>query len=58
MKANAFDKYKTNGTVTKADEARFNRDAEKHFKSHPELPNGRDFRFNTTFDKKANKKRM
>ncbi len=29
---------------------------DKHWRSHPELPNGRDFRFNQTFDKKANHK--
>ncbi len=29
---------------------------DKHFMSHPELPNGRDFRFNQTFDKTANRK--
>lgn len=33
-------------SLTKAQEAAFERRAEKHFKSHRELPNGRDFRWN------------
>jgi hypothetical protein len=52
----SFDKYTTNGAMSKAQEAQFNRDAEKHFKSHPELPNGRDFRFNSEFDPEADSK--
>lgn len=29
---------------------------EKHFKSHPELPNGRDYRFNHTRNAEEDKK--
>lgn len=32
--------------MTPYEEAVFERKAEKHFKSHREIPNGRDFRFN------------
>jgi len=49
-------KYMTNGSMSAAQEAKFNKDADKHFKSHPELPNGRDFRFNSEFDASADKK--
>jgi len=38
--------------VEKATDAKI----EKHFSSHPELPNGRDFRFNSERDPKADKK--
>ncbi len=38
--------------MTPGEEAAFDKKAEKHFKGHPELPNGRDFRFNHQFDKK------
>ncbi len=33
--------------MTPAEEARFERQVEKEFRSHRELPNGRDFRWNT-----------
>ena len=36
--------------MTPQQEAAFERKAEKHFKSHPELPNGRTFRFNHEFN--------
>ena len=39
-------------SVEQATEARI----EKHFRSHPELPNGRDFRFNRTRDIEADRK--
>lgn len=37
--------------MTPQEEARFEAKAEQHFKSHPELPNGRDFRFNHEYNK-------
>ena len=37
--------------MTPAQEAAFDAKAEKHFKSHRELPNGKDYRFNHTFNK-------
>ena len=32
--------------MTRAEEAAFEKKAEKHFRSHRELPTGRDFRWN------------
>lgn len=42
--------------MTRHEEAVFNKKAEKHFKSHPELPSGKTIWFNKTWDSKANKK--
>lgn len=56
MDKKAFNKYLVNGALTKETEAQFERDSEKHFRSHPELPNGRDFRFNRAFSSRADKK--
>jgi len=39
--------------VTAHEEAVFERNAEKHFKSQRELPNGRDYRWNQEKDNKA-----
>lgn len=42
--------------MTEAEENAFEAKAEKHFKSHRELPNGRDYRFNKSYSKKEDKK--
>ena len=51
-----FNSYMTNGHMSRQQEAKFKNDSEKHFKSHRELPWGRDFRFNKTADPVADQK--
>jgi len=42
--------------MTEAEENVFEAKAEKHFRSHRELPNGRDYRFNHVHTKGEDKK--
>lgn len=42
--------------MTRQEEAAFEAKAEKHFRSHRELPNGRDYRFNRSYNKKDDEK--
>ena len=42
--------------MTRQEEIAFEKKAERHFKSHRELPNGRDYRFNKTYSKEEDRK--
>lgn len=42
--------------MTRNEEIAFEKKAEKHFRSHRELPSGRDFRWNSEKDPEADNK--
>lgn len=44
------------GAMTAAQEAAFDKRVDKHFQSHRELPNGRNFRWNSEKDPEADRK--